>query len=185
MANASLTNDSLYLTTLGVNNSQYSEAVGYIAKQAVIGTTNNTVYMSVPDGVSIGGGLQLTNGSNAVNITNTGSSNVQIAGSLNTTGSIGCAGTFQLTNGTNAVNITNNGSSNVNIEGSLSTTGSATIGGGAINLGTIPNNVLLTGTAGTLEITGQIEINNGASAGAGTLSVNASNQLLWNGVVIS
>jgi hypothetical protein len=185
MSNASLTNESLYLTTLGVNNSQYSEAVGYVAKQALIGTTNNTVYMSVPDGVAIGGGLQLGNGSNVVNITNTGSSNVQIAGSLSTTGSISCPGTLQLTNGTNAVNISNSGSSNVNIAGSLSTSGSATISGGGLNLGTTPNNVLLTGTAGTLSITGQIEIDNGTSPGTGILSVNASNQLLWNGVVIS
>jgi len=185
MSDSSLTNNNLYLTTLGVNNSQYSDVSGYVPKQVLIGGTKNTAYVSVPDGVTIGAGLVLTNGSNSVNISNTGSSNVQVAGSLSTTGSISCAGTLQLTNGTNAVNITNSGSSNVNIQGSISTSGSATIAGGGLNLGASPNNVLLTGTAGTLSITGQLELDNGTAPGAGTLSVNASNQLLWNGVVIS
>lgn len=185
MSNASLTNESLYLTYFGVNNSQYSDAVGYVPKQAIIGSTNNTVFMNVPDSVSIGGTLQLNNGSNAVNISNTGSSNVQIAGSLSTSSSLSCGGTFQLRNGSDVVNITNSGSSNVDIQGSLSTAGSATIGGGAINLGTTPNNVLLSSSAGTLEITGQIQLDNGISPGLVVLSVSPTNQLLVNGIPVN
>lgn len=186
MSNASLINDYLYLTYLGVNNSHYVDVSGYVAKQAIIGTTANTAYLSIPDGVSIGGGLQLSNGSNVVNVTNNGNSNVDIQGSLSTEGSATINGAIQLTSTIGSpVNITNNGNSNVDIAGSISTSGSATIGGGGLNLGVTPNNVLLTGTAGTLSITGQLELDNGTAPGAGTLSVNASNQLLWNGVVIS
>jgi hypothetical protein len=187
MSVSSLTNNDLYLTTLGVNNSQYSDVSGYIPKQVVISGTKNTAYLNVPDGVSIGGTLQLTNGSNAVNISNTGLSNITVGGSLTTTGGIGISNgnILQLANtaGNNFVNISNSGASNVLIAGSLTTDGDVTISGGDINLGITPNNVLLSGTAGTLGITGQLRLT--AGSGTGVLSVNASNQLLWNGVVIS
>jgi hypothetical protein len=183
MSNASLTNESLYLTTLGVNNSQYADVSGYVAQQALIGTTKDTVYLNVPNGTSIGGTLQLLNGSNAINLTNTGSSNLQVGGDITATGSVGIGNILQLTNGSNVVNISNSGLSNVSVSGSLTTSGDVTISGGDINLGVAPNNVLLSASAGQLGILGQIQITQGT--GTGILSVNSANQLLWNGVVIS
>jgi len=147
MSVASLTNETLYLTYFGVNNSKYSDVSGYVPKQAIIGGTVNTVYMSIPDGLSIGGTLQLTNGSNVLNLSNDGNSNLNVDGSISTDGSIGIGnGTLQLGNTTTGIiNVVKTSATNIEIQSDLTVTGDITAET-SLTVGNSPNQTVLTCT---------------------------------------
>jgi hypothetical protein len=198
MSVASLENGNLTLNSLTISNSQYAEASGYVAQQSFISSTKDSVFLTVPNSIS-SAGLVLYNGSNTVALSNSGATNLVVGGGLTTNTDITVSGgDITLGSGTNSVLLTGT-TANLNVAGGISAFGATIQGqivstGGQITLGSGTNSVLLTGTTANLSINGGITafgatingpITLSANGGTGTLSVNSSNQLLWNGVVIS
>jgi hypothetical protein len=198
MSVASLENGNLTLTSLIIDNSLYDGVPGYVPQQSFISSTKDTVFIAVPNSIS-STSLELYNGSNIVTLTNSGSNFLAVNGGLTTSTDITVSGgDITLGSGSNSVLLTGT-TANLSVVGGITAFGARINGnivatGGQLTLGNGTDSVLLTGTTANLNVAGGViafganingPITLTANGGTGTLSVNASNQLLWNNNVIS
>jgi hypothetical protein len=198
MSVASLEGGSLTLTNLNITNSQYSDVAGYIPNQAIFTTTKSSVGVNVNS-------LGITNGANVIELTVPTVGVLGVNGTVNcdsiglisgtqsvgidcvSTGIVGVGGAIQLQNGSNTVNLSSGGTNNTLTVGGTcnATTFGITNGSNAVPLTCVSSGVL---SVPAINSSGTINANIfGITDGVngGQLSVNASNQLLWNGVPIS
>jgi len=167
MSTASLEGQNLTLNKLVVNNYSYADASGYVPNQTIISSSKNGTSLQVGGNIEATGSLIADNG-----IVQVGS----------TTGN-----PILLSNlGSNLLSI----GSSVNVGAGLTSTGNFTVNSGSIQVGATSGNPIQLTNLGS----NKLGINSSVQASAyfivsgansGYLSVNSSNQLLWNGVVIS
>jgi hypothetical protein len=214
MSVASINNGSLQLSELVISNEKYSNATGYVASQTVLSSTVSSTALSVPD-ITASTGLTLGSGSNTCSIQAAAFNTIGIGGDNTgdiTCGGISASGDITCVDinasGTIASLSFTVGTGN-DVCG-LSSTALNTLGVGASSGGTLAcGDIDASGTIASLSFTvgsgndvcglSSPALNTlgiGASNGGtlvcdvitlngGSISVNSTNQLCWNGVPIS
>jgi len=161
MSVQSITNGQLQLSELIVSNEKYSNATGYVASSSSFSSSVDGTSLTVPNITT----------SNDVTFTNS---------------------SFEGTTGYLASEVTvHTGLTRVSMNVPLFSTEQVTISGAgntqSVTIGSNSSNdfIVTTTTGNGITISTISPTAPYTSTGSGTLTVNSSNQLLWNGVVIS
>jgi len=183
MSVASLENGNLTLNQLIVNNSQYSEASGFVSSQASFSSSVNSTAFNVPTISAVNSistpALVLTSSSS------TQSPSLSTASNNLTVGTASNAGLF-LSSPLGSVALVPTAPDTASIINLKATTSLTTPQINLISSTPTPYPYITTSADDFVVSTSAgsgIVIS--TTGGSGTLSVNSSNQLLWNGVTIS